>query len=449
MSAAAACSVKAVLRVRPRLPDEQTLSRVIQQEGSRVTVPNPRNDQQSLSYAFDNCYAETAGQQQVFDESLSPLLDNVLQGYNATVFAYGNTGAGKTFTMQGTPADPGMIQRSVSSLIDRLHEKQSRFQTRWSLKMSYLEIYNERVYDLMAANPAATDLPLREDAQRNILIPGLSEVPIKSVADFLEGFAKGTLNRSMAATKLNSMSSRSHACLTLVLEQRPPIGAALRSKLHLIDLAGSEDNRRTQNQGDRLVESGAINTSLFVLGQVVDALNKAAPRVPYRDCKLTRLLQDSLGGRAFALVITNVAPTANWLAETVASLNFAAKSRNISNHVVLGLLDEQPPAPAGPKKPAQRKRTRSEPKSEDDDSVYELSEPPSSVRAARTAIISPPETSRVVKGRAKTNPFVEAAHPAHSALERQIEEKVAARLREISKGTILRYLALHPTRLTV
>ncbi len=324
------------------------------------------------------------------------------------------------------------MQLSVGSLLNSLEKKRDQFQTRWSMKLSYVEIYKEKVYDLL--NPGVNELQLREDVNRNIVIPGLVESEIMRVNDFMTVFEFGTKNRSMASTKLNSQSSRSHACLMLVIEQRPPIGPAIRSKLHLIDLAGSEDNRRTENTGARLVESGAINSSLFVLGQVVDALNKRSPRIPYRDSKLTRLLQDSLGGKAHALVIANVAPTMNWLAETAATLNFASKSRNIQNRVIKNLIDAD--------RPQRKKRSKRIEEDDDVDSVYELSEadPPSSVikkRAKKASLISPPESNPFIRASKECNPFVADSNPIESALERQIEEKVAAKLREISKGTIL------------
>lgn len=229
--------------------------------------------------------------------------------------------------------------------------------------------------------------------------------------------------------------------MMLEVEQRPPIGPTLRSKLHLIDLAGSEDNRRTGNQGERLVESGAINSSLFVLGQVVDALNKSAPRIPYRDSKLTRLLQDSLGGKSFALVITNIALTEKWLYETAASLNFASKSRQVQNKVVCNVVEAEEDKEN--KKP---KRTRSvEYESEEEESVYELSEiePPSSMivkhgkKKHQSQLITPPSTIAKASFTDDSNPFLQRMDSNMTSLERQIEEKVAAKLREISKGTIL------------
>lgn len=443
-------SVRAVLRVRPPLGDEAGAEQIIMIDGRSATIPNPRQLNQSLVYTFDNCYGSEAGQEEIFDQNIVSMLERVLQGYNSTVFAYGHTGAGKTHTMQGGHDGDGMIQRSIKHILNLLEAKQAQYQTRWSLKLSYLEIYKEKVYDLLAggATLGAVDLQLREDTQRHILIPGLTELEFRRMDEFNEAWEAGQRNRRMAATKLNSQSSRSHACLILSLEQKPPIGPGLKSKLHLIDLAGSEDNRRTANTGDRLAESGAINSSLFVLGQVVDALNKGAPRIPYRDSKLTRLLQDSLGGTAYSLLITNVAPTVGWLSETTASLNFASKSRSITNRVVQNIIVEEPsPAPEVQKtsKTEVKKRARSYDdeeeweeyyESEDEGSLYELSEN-DVASSQRQSVLPTPVSNSLVKSRSKDNPFFDKTNPIESAIEKQIEAKVAAKLREISKGTIL------------
>lgn len=462
-----ATNVKAVLRVRPCLPGvEEQAASVIRIDGHSAEISNPRNPSESLVFKFDGCYGPGSGQEAIFRENLAPLIERVLAGYNGTVFAYGNTGAGKTFTMQGSPADPGMIPLAVAELLAKLSQRQSRSQTRWTLGVSYLEIYKERVYDLLSATPGGADLAIREDQLRNILVPGLTEKAVRSISEFSAVFEAGLRNRSTAATKLNSQSSRSHACLVLAVEQRPPVGLPVRAKLSLIDLAGSEDNRRTDNTGQRLAESGAINSSLFVLGQVVDALNRGnGARIPYRDSKLTRLLQDSLGGRAHALLITNVAPTQAFLADTHNSLGFAAKSRLVQNRVVETARIEEEKENLRrerqlnewkqqkqerkkeliKRKPAKRKReSESEFDGGTEDSIYEVSEmdPPSSAAQPKRSLPTPPVTKSNdrVGQRAMPNPFQDPKPSAvqEALLERQIEEKVAAKLREISKGTILR-----------
>lgn len=292
------------------------------------------------------------------------------------------------------------------------------------VKISYLEIYKEKVYDLLAAT--MQDISIREDAHRNIVVPDLIAASVVTLADFEALWQRGVNNRRTAATRLNAHSSRSHACLTIYL---PVAGSKTMAKLHLIDLAGSEDNRRTANCGERLLESGAINRSLFVLGQVVDALNAGASRIPYRDSKLTRLLQDSLGGRAYALIIANVAPGDSFIAETVSTLNFAAKARKIENSVVpVRLLSEA--KAEGEVRLGREKRSRSRSIDEDDDG------PSSPVTMASSA-----ESKRTkTRGRDKENgnPFLGKDNSLQSMiLERRIEEKVAEKLRQISHGTIL------------
>ncbi|XP_072523248.1 kinesin-like protein KIF22 isoform X2 [Salminus brasiliensis] len=235
--------------------------------------------------------------------------------------------------MLGSQEHPGVIPRAVREVFQLVHARE-RDQDEWkfSVEMSYLEIYNEKVLDLLS--PSAQDLPIREDKDRNIIIPGLTITPLSSFSDFHVHFVPASLNRTTASTKLNQRSSRSHAILLIkvVKSQCVPPHRQLTGKLYLVDLAGSEDNRRTGNQGIRLKESGAINLSLFTLSKVVDCLNAGAGgRVPYRDSKLTRLLQDSLGGSAHSVMITNIAPEYKYYFDTFTALNFAAKSKHIVN----------------------------------------------------------------------------------------------------------------------
>ncbi|XP_059978692.1 kinesin-like protein KIF22 isoform X2 [Lagenorhynchus albirostris] len=236
-----------------------------------LEIANWRNHQETLKYQFDAFYGERSSQQDIYAGSVQPILRHLLEGQNASVLAYGPTGAG--------------------------------------------------------------DLVIREDCRGNILIPGLTQKPITSFADFERHFLPASRNRTVGATRLNQRSSRSHAVLLVKVDQRERLAPFRQreGKLYLIDLAGSEDNRRTGNKGLRLKESGAINTSLFVLGKVVDALNQGLPRVPYRDSKLTRLLQDSLGGSAHSILIANIAPERRFYLDTVSALNFAARSKEVIN----------------------------------------------------------------------------------------------------------------------
>jgi kinesin family protein 22 len=230
--------------------------------------------------------------------------------------------------MQGTHQDPGIIPRSVESILSFAQENKTPTK-KTAILISYLEIYNEKIYDLLSSS--CQDLPIREDQSRNIFIPNLTETEIVSIEDFRKTYEIGCKNRTVAGTKLNSQSSRSHAILLLKVITKDN-NKTLCGKLNLIDLAGSEDNRRTDNKGIRLTESSNINQSLFVLAKVVNSLNRGDNRIPYRDSKLTRILQDSLGGNALSLIIANIAPGQQFYLDTYNTLNFASKSRSIINN---------------------------------------------------------------------------------------------------------------------
>ncbi|RXM95897.1 Kinesin-like protein KIF22 [Acipenser ruthenus] len=263
----------------------------------RVSVrlrPYMSRDDEGKEGLFDAFYGENSSQQEVYTGSVKPVLSHLLTGQNTSVFAYGPTGAGKTHTMLGGAEEPGVIPRAVRDVFQMVREESGLPASQdWehSVSMSYLEIYNEKVLDLL--EPQDQDLPIREDKDKNILIPGLTQRTIGSFSEFESHFLPASQNRTMASTKLNTRSSRSHTVLLIrvVKSQHVLPFRQLTGKLYLIDLAGSEDNRRTGNQGIRLKESGAINSSLFVLSKVVDSLNQGLARVPYRDSKLTRLLQ--------------------------------------------------------------------------------------------------------------------------------------------------------------
>ncbi|XP_061613281.1 kinesin-like protein KIF22 isoform X1 [Phyllopteryx taeniolatus] len=330
-----ASRVRVAVRLRPFMDkqDEDGEGPCVRGLDSQaLEIVNWRNATETLKYHFDMFHGEQTTQQEVFLSSVKPILPYVTRGQNASVFAYGPTGAGKTHTMLGSSEQAGVIPRAVGEVFNLVNSQDENEAWDYSIGMSYLEIYNEKVLDLLSPN--SQDLPIREDKDKNILIPGLTHATITSFADFERHFEPASLNRTTASTKLNQRSSRSHAVLLIkvvrtlrCLPRRQQTG-----KLYLVDLAGSEDNRRTGNRGIRLKESGAINLSLFTLSKVVDSLRAGTlVRVPYRDSKLTRLLQDSLGGSAHSLMIVNIAPEYEYCFDTVGALNFAAKSKLIVN----------------------------------------------------------------------------------------------------------------------
>ncbi|KAH6590858.1 hypothetical protein BASA61_005079 [Batrachochytrium salamandrivorans] len=288
-------TVKVVIRVRPSLPHEKDSEACITTSSSEICIINPRNTSEQLKYTF--CTYGLASSSVYFTHHL----------WFVSVFAYGQTGSGKTHTINGSlPESNGIIPRTIFSLLSHIKEKGLKA----TLSAAYLEIYNEKIFDLLAPGDSKPlqNLDLRENIKGNIIVVGLSSTPIRSFADFEKLHEAALKNRSTAATNLNETSSRSHFIMQLSINNTLENNKVLSSKFHIIDLAGSEDNKRTGNVGARMVESGAINKSLFVLGQVVEALNKGQPRIPYRDSKITRLLQDSLGGSAVGLMIACCAP---------------------------------------------------------------------------------------------------------------------------------------------
>ncbi|KAJ1813318.1 hypothetical protein LPJ56_005205, partial [Coemansia sp. RSA 2599] len=294
-----------------------------------------------VKFNFDSCYGPKVGQETIYKADVRPLVETVFSGMSATVFCYGVTGAGKTHTIQGSETDPGIIPRALEQIF--MHKKRDAYD--YDVRVSYYEIYKEAVFDLFKPRDSSgsSGLPIREDANRKIFVAGLSEKRISSYEHFDSLYQKACGNRRTASTKLNNHSSRSHAILTVQVQWKDDIGSGKTwcGRLHLIDLAGSEDNRRTENGKDRMAESSAINRSLFVLGQVVEALNTGASRIPYRDSKMTRILQDSLGGDSLGMMIVNVSPGEAFLQDTHNTLNFATKSREVVNKPVAHEVVEQ------------------------------------------------------------------------------------------------------------
>ncbi|KAJ1679299.1 hypothetical protein EV182_002337 [Spiromyces aspiralis] len=342
--------IKVVCRVRPFLPTEYPDDSVKVESSHVLRVSNYRDPEKDICYNFDSCYGPEADQQTIYDNDVRFLVQNIFHALDTTVFCYGVTGAGKTHTIQGSDDDPGIIPRALQQILDQTRLRQD---ISYEVTMSYYQIYKEAVFDLLCSSSSTSDcgsaqssmgLPIREDANRNIFIAGLVEQPIASYSDFAAIYGAACKQRKTASTRLNQHSSRSHAILTINVQWTDSARSkSMRGRLHLIDLAGSEDNRRTDNSGrDRMAESSAINKSLFVLGQVVEALNTGAHRVPYRDSKMTRVLQHSLGGKSVGMMIVNVAPGERFLQDTHNTLNFATKSRDIVNKPVVNeVLDSR------------------------------------------------------------------------------------------------------------
>ncbi|NXS22969.1 KIF4 protein, partial [Mystacornis crossleyi] len=267
-------------------------------------------------------------------------------GYNATVLAYGQTGSGKTYSMGGTytanqeyEPSVGVIPRVIKLLFE---EKQQRQDWDFVLKVSYLEIYNEDILDLLCPSRERSQISIREDPKEGIKIVGLTERSVTCAQETVSCLEQGNNSRTVGSTAMNSQSSRSHAIFTICIDQKKKNdkNCSFHCKLHLVDLAGSERQKKTKAEGDRLKEGININRGLLCLGNVISALgddNKKGGFVPYRDSKLTRLLQDSLGGNSHTLMIACVSPADSNLEETLNTLRYADRARKIKNKPIVNV----------------------------------------------------------------------------------------------------------------
>ncbi|KJA21430.1 hypothetical protein HYPSUDRAFT_42080 [Hypholoma sublateritium FD-334 SS-4] len=350
----ASAKVRIAARLRPRIdgelddesvkiihPSNTTGSSSSSTTGSSfITVANPRDPTQIFKFPFTSCYDQDSTQQEIYRNDVEPLLDIVYNGVTVTIFAYGVTSSGKTHTMQGTKGDPGVIPRTVRGMFDKKAGIQ-KYET--SFTVSYMEIYKDEVYDLLVTRENAPKLPVRENDSGMVFVANLSKIPISDVEEFESIYNAATKHRSVGSTNLNHASSRSHAVLTIEVTMLDHIAnTTLTGKINLVDLAGSENNKLTGNDPSRMAESAAINKSLSVLGQVVHALNQGASRIPYRNSKLTRILQDALGGSSVGLLICNLAPGIKFRQDTLNTLNFAVRTKNVENRPVVNERDNRP-----------------------------------------------------------------------------------------------------------
>ncbi|KAM4522098.1 kinesin-like protein KIF3C [Odontesthes bonariensis] len=338
-------SVKVVVRCRPlnRKEESNGPAGVIVQMDLRlgqVILRNPRAlpSEPQKTFTFDAVYDANSKQRDLYDESVRPLIDSVLAGFNGTIFAYGQTGTGKTYTMQGAWRDPekrGVIPNAFDHVFTHISRSQSDKQ--YLVRASYLEIYLEEVRDLLDPNHGnARGLELRESPETGVYVQDLTSCVCKSIKEIEEVMNVGNQARAVGATDMNEHSSRSHALFLITVEcsQPGPDGRKhIRvGRLNLVDLAGSERQTKTGVQGERLKEAAKINLSLSALGNVISALaDGRSGHVPYRDSKLTRLLQDSLGGNAKTVMVATLGPAFQHYDETLTTLRYANRAKNIQN----------------------------------------------------------------------------------------------------------------------
>jgi len=356
-------NIRVFCRIRPLLPDEmeaQHTMRVRSLDQYQVHIEklaeNDRDTDRQKTFKFDNVFSIRATQDEVFEET-KELITSVLDGYNVCLFAYGQTGSGKTYTMEG------INRRAVGRLFQEIGERKGQYTYKMTLNM--IEIYNEKIKDLLVShsrrNMAERDLGLknkptylrmRSDANR-VHIQNLSHFTCECSEDVFEALEMGYKNRAVGVTDLNAHSSRSHCILTINVEGvHHTTSTKYVSKLHLIDLAGSERVKQSNASGDRMKEAQAINKSLSALGNVLEAIKAKKQHVPYRDSKLTFLLKDSIGKHAKTLMFVNVSSCSKDVSQTMISLLFADRVRNVE----LG-LSKQNKFNASPEKTSRRRRS--------------------------------------------------------------------------------------------
>ncbi|KAB1264931.1 Kinesin-like protein KIF19, partial [Camelus dromedarius] len=293
------------------------------------------------SYLFDVAFDFTATQEMVYQATTKSLIEGVISGYNATVFAYGPTGCGKTYTMLGTDHEPGIYVRTLNDLFRAIEETSNDME--YEVSMSYLEIYNEMIRDLL--NPALGYLELREDSKGVIQVAGITEVSTINAKEIMQLLMKGNRQRTQEPTAANQTSSRSHAVLQVAVRQRSRVKNILQEvrqgRLFMIDLAGSERASQTQNRGQRMKEGAHINRSLLALGNCINALSDKSGNkyINYRDSKLTRLLKDSLGGNSRTVMIAHISPASSAFEESRNTLTYAGRAKNIKTRVKQNLLN--------------------------------------------------------------------------------------------------------------
>lgn len=321
-------NIQVGIRVRPLIEREiQAHQKLIWKTDDNRIYNHDKGD-----YQFDKVFGKNVSTSMVYNEMGKPLVEKAMEGFNGTLFAYGQTASGKTHTIMGDATEPGIVPLAVQDVFNHINEQPDR---EFLLRASYIEIYNEEITDLVGNKKG---IKVRNNCDNEIVIDNLTEQTIISYEEAMELINKGIRHRKIGTTNMNERSSRSHVIFRLVMESRQLPdelnmsecdGAVIVSQLNLVDLAGSERAAQTGAQGIRLKESAFINTSLMTLGVVIRKLSENDGHVPYRDSKLTRILQNSLGGNARTSIICTVSPVV--FEETDQTLKFAGRAKNVKN----------------------------------------------------------------------------------------------------------------------
>ena len=342
-------NVKVFCRIRPENEKEHSTGLGIcleptSQNSLKIIVDNLNintgikenyTEKSSQDFTYDKVFPSDTNQKTIFDIVAKPLITAAFEGINGTLFCYGQTSSGKTYTMEGIPTDNnlmGVIPRMMQLIFDTINSGSPDIE--FSVKCQYYQIYNEKIQDLI--DTRKTDLAIREDKNKGIWVEDCTEEYVESEQEMFNFFQNGASNRAVAATKMNALSSRSHSLFAVIIYQRNIITESSKTgKIYFVDLAGSEKMSKAGIEGNSMLkEAQNINKSIMTLGMVINALTKNAKHVPYRDSKLTRVLQESLGGNSLTNLIINCSPSMSNQTETLSTLRFGQRAKLIKNKVV-------------------------------------------------------------------------------------------------------------------
>uniref|UniRef100_A0A3P9B472 Kinesin-like protein n=1 Tax=Maylandia zebra TaxID=106582 RepID=A0A3P9B472_9CICH len=324
-------NIRVFCRVRPVSQEEQDSAdakTMLSFDSDDDAILYLSNKGKVMTFELDKVFPPHATQEEVFQE-VQALITSCIDGYNVCIFAYGQTGSGKTYTMEGVTDNPGINQRALRLLFSEVSEKAPDWD--YKITVSMVEIYNETLRDLLGENPSdKLDIKMNPDGSGQLYVPRLTEITVQSPEDINKVFELGHVNRATACTNLNEHSSRSHALLIITVSGfNTATGNRTLGKLNLVDLAGSERIGKSGAEGSRLREAQCINKSLSALGDVINALRSKHSHVPFRNSRLTYLLQDSLSGDSKTLMMVQVSPLPSNMSESVCSLKFAQRVRSV------------------------------------------------------------------------------------------------------------------------